>query len=61
MIVFGGGIIPKTDRQALFSCGIKAIFGPGTSTAEILSFIEIASEKDGIGVGESSDWYWQGV
>ena len=61
VIVFAGGIIPKSDRQTLFSCGLKAIFGPGTSTAEILNFIEVASEKDGIGVGESSDWYWQGV
>ena len=60
VIVFGGGIIPTTDRQALFSCGIKAIFGPGTSTAEILKFIEVAIELDGVGVGESNDWYWQG-
>jgi methylmalonyl-CoA mutase C-terminal domain/subunit len=61
VIVFAGGIIPKTDRQALFSCGLKSIFGPGTSTAEILSFIEIVNEMDEVGVGESSDWYWQGV
>ena len=60
VIVFGGGIIPTIDRQALFSCGIKAIFGPGTSTSEILKFIEVATELNDVGVGESNDWYWQG-
>lgn len=60
VIVFGGGIIPTMDRQALFDCGVKAIFGPGTSTSEILNFIEVASQKDGVGVGQSNDWYWQG-
>ena len=58
VIVFGGGIIPVDDRDALFACGIRAIFGPGTPTAEILQFIDEAVEVKDAGVGEGSDWYW---
>ena len=58
VIVFGGGIIPQDDRDNLFSHGIRAIFGPGTPTAEILHFIDDARTRTDVGVGGSSDWIW---
>ena len=39
MLVLGGGIIPEEDIPALKDCGIAEIFGPGTPTAEIVTFI----------------------
>jgi methylmalonyl-CoA mutase C-terminal domain/subunit len=33
-----GGIIPAEDRQALEKAGAAAIFGPGTSTEELVRF-----------------------
>ena len=59
VIVFGGGIIPQEDRPALHEAGIRAVFGPGTPTSEILDFIQQASEKDDAGVGQGSDWHWE--
>lgn len=38
--VFGGGIIPPEDIPALEKAGIKRIFGPATSTSEIVSWIK---------------------
>ncbi|MFN3535223.1 MAG: cobalamin B12-binding domain-containing protein [Desulfatiglandales bacterium] len=40
VLVIGGGIIPEEDIPKLKECGIKEIFGPGTSTREIIRFIE---------------------
>ena len=59
VIVFGGGIIPEDDRPALHSSGIRAIFGPGTPTEEILEFMSIAYDMTDVGVGADSDWHWQ--
>ena len=59
VIGFGGGIIPQEDRPALHEAGIRAVFGPGTPTSEILDFIQQASEKDDAGVGQGSDWHWE--
>ena len=58
VIVFAGGIIPEDDREALYEAGIRAIFGPGTSTEEILSFIDEAVQKPS-GVSVESGWKWQ--
>lgn len=38
--VFGGGIIPERDRPALIEAGVSAIFGPGTTSGEMISFLE---------------------
>jgi methylmalonyl-CoA mutase C-terminal domain/subunit len=38
-LVIAGGIIPEDDSPALQQMGIKAVFGPGTSTENIISFI----------------------
>lgn len=59
VIVFAGGIIPHDDRSGLFNCNIRAIFGPGTPTAEILEFIDTSANMTDIGVGDSNDWYWE--
>ncbi|MBP66047.1 MAG: methylmalonyl-CoA mutase [Euryarchaeota archaeon] len=59
VIVFGGGIIPDDDRPALHAAGIRAIFGPGTPTDEILEFIVQASTMNDVGVGADNDWYWE--
>ena len=41
IIVIGGGIIPEKDAEALMKIeGIAGIFGPGTDTREIVSFIQ---------------------
>lgn len=61
VIVFGGGIIPEDDRQALFQAGVKAIFGPGTSTEEMVAFIEAAVQRGDAGVGSGTDWHWTGL
>ena len=60
VIVFGGGIIPDGDRVALYEAGVRAIFGPGTASKEIIAFIDQASERE-CGVGASDSWFWQGM
>ncbi len=39
VLVVGGGIIPLEDYDGLKKAGVKAIFGPGTPTTEIVDFI----------------------
>ena len=38
-LLFCGGIIPDEDRPALEACGYRGIFGPGTSTEEIVRWL----------------------
>jgi methylmalonyl-CoA mutase, C-terminal domain len=38
-LVVAGGIIPEDDIPALQKMGVKAVFGPGTSTEDIIRFI----------------------
>ena len=63
VIVFAGGIIPDYDRDELFSQGLRAIFGPGTQTKEIINFLQdVNSRKENgepVGVGEELGWHWQ--
>jgi methylmalonyl-CoA mutase C-terminal domain/subunit len=40
VLVVGGGIIPNEDIVELKKSGIAEIFGPGTSTEEIVKFIQ---------------------
>jgi methylmalonyl-CoA mutase C-terminal domain/subunit len=44
--VFVGGIIPKEDLPRLESLGITAVFGPGSSLAEITNIIQEALARD---------------
>lgn len=39
VLVVLGGIVPEEDREALTEMGISAVFGPGTSTNEIIDYI----------------------
>ena len=40
ILVVVGGIIPDDDRPLMEELGIKGVFGPGTSTQEIVEFIK---------------------
>jgi methylmalonyl-CoA mutase, C-terminal domain len=40
VLVIAGGIIPEDDISALQEMGVKAVFGPGTSTEDIIHFIQ---------------------
>ena len=40
IVVFGGGIIPDEDIEKLESMGVAKLFTPGTSTEEIVAWIE---------------------
>ena len=39
VLVIGGGIIPEDDMKELESQGIARMFGPGTSTQDIVEYI----------------------
>ena len=43
--VFVGGIIPDEDLSRLLELGVAAVFGPGTSTGEIISAVREAVER----------------
>ena len=40
ILITGGGIIPREDMDSLKKLGIGQLFGPGTSTATIIEYIE---------------------
>ena len=40
VVVFGGGIVPDEDVAKLRALGVEEVFRPGTTTQEILRFIE---------------------
>lgn len=40
ILVLGGGIIPDEDIPALKEAGIAEIFGPGTTTEDIIRYIK---------------------
>ncbi|MCK6577933.1 MAG: cobalamin B12-binding domain-containing protein [Anaerolineae bacterium] len=43
-----GGIIPDEDKAQLEAMGVRGIFGPGTNTHDIVTFIrQIAAAKQG--------------
>jgi methylmalonyl-CoA mutase C-terminal domain/subunit len=39
VVVFGGGIIPPEDIAGLKALGVRELFGPGTSTQDIVAFV----------------------
>ncbi len=39
VVVFGGGIIPDDDIPALQAAGVRGVFTPGTSLAEIVDWV----------------------
>ncbi len=40
VVLFGGGTIPAEDHPPLLAAGFRALFTPGTSTTEIVEFLE---------------------
>lgn len=40
ILVTGGGIIPKEDMDLLQTKGVGKLFGPGTSTADLVQYIK---------------------
>jgi methylmalonyl-CoA mutase, C-terminal domain len=44
VLVTGGGIIPEEDVPYLQEQGVARIFGPGTSTRDIVEYIKTAVE-----------------
>jgi methylmalonyl-CoA mutase C-terminal domain/subunit len=49
ILVIAGGIIPEDDIPTLQQMGVRAVFGPGTSTGDIIQFIrkEISQQSAG--------------
>jgi len=41
ILVLGGGIIPDEDIPALKAAGIAEIFGPGTTSKQIVDYIKV--------------------
>src|SRR3954452_8468746 len=39
VVVFGGGIIPDDDIPALQAAGVRGVFTPGTSLAQIIDWV----------------------
>lgn len=40
IVVFGGGIIPEDDIPGLKAAGISAVFRPGTSTEQMIKWVD---------------------
>lgn len=45
ILLFGGGIIPEDDLKKLKELGVGELFTPGTSTVEIVKFLNEWVEK----------------
>ena len=39
IVVFGGGIVPEEDLEPLARMGVAAVFTPGTSTEQVLTWV----------------------
>lgn len=46
IIVFGGGIIPEDDIPVLEEMGVSRIFTPGTTTREIVEWVQDHIQRD---------------
>jgi methylmalonyl-CoA mutase C-terminal domain/subunit len=40
LLVMGGGVIPEEDIPALKKVGVRDVFGPGTSTENIVKYVQ---------------------
>lgn len=45
IMVFGGGVIPDSDIPLLKEAGIKEIFTPGTSTQDVIAYLQAHVSK----------------
>jgi len=44
-LVFVGGIIPEEDAELLMKMGVKAVYGPGTPTTQVIDDLQTACGK----------------
>jgi methylmalonyl-CoA mutase C-terminal domain/subunit len=51
VVLFGGGIIPQEDIPQLEKMGFKGIFGPGSSTHDIIDWVRGNAPKRGAAAG----------
>jgi methylmalonyl-CoA mutase C-terminal domain/subunit len=52
VLLTGGGIIPREDMDELQRLGVGRLFGPGTSTTELIDYIrEWFAEREGASSG----------
>ncbi len=55
LLLTGGGIIPKEDMDALEKLGVGKLFGPGTSTSDLVNYIKAwFAEREGAPSGPLS-------
>lgn len=47
VVVIAGGIIPDEDHEELKSIGVRAVFGPGSSTQDVAKYIKTAVGAQG--------------
>ena len=47
VVLFAGGIIPQEDISQLEKIGSTGVFGPGTSTHDIIDFVKKHAQKNG--------------
>ena len=47
VVLFAGGIIPRDDVVQLEKLGFKGVFGPGTSTLDIIAFVKKHASGNG--------------
>jgi methylmalonyl-CoA mutase C-terminal domain/subunit len=47
VVLFAGGIIPQEDISQLEKIGFTGVFGPGTSTHDIIDFVKKHAQKNG--------------
>ncbi len=55
VLLFGGGIIPEEDMEALRSQGVGRMFGPGTRMQEIVDYLKSALGESGAGSQEDTE------
>ena len=48
VLVVLGGIVPEQDREPLAQMGVSAVFGPGTSTQQIVDYIKSNGASAGV-------------
>jgi methylmalonyl-CoA mutase C-terminal domain/subunit len=54
VLLTGGGIIPREDMEELQRLGVGRLFGPGTSTAELIDYIrEWFATREGAASGHA--------
>ncbi|HEY8415866.1 MAG TPA: cobalamin B12-binding domain-containing protein [Thermaerobacter sp.] len=53
VLVIGGGVIPPGDVEALKRAGVAEVFGPGTPTERIVTFIreQVGARRQAAGAG----------